>query len=312
MKRHLFRKKTAARGFALLFVLFIVALVLIGASIAVLSIKTEGRREKEAQMIWRGEQYQRAIGLYYRKFGRFPTSLDNLIQGTNGVRYLREPYKDPMNKEDGSWRLIYVTPAGQLIGSVRYVTLQQMALVERARMMGIATGQATGGDNGEGNGLGAPNGVGDQNPNGATPPTGGATPPGGTGGAPQVPPSPDQNGQQPFGAAQPMPPQPTPFGVMQQSLPPGGQLQDSELTGPIIGGFIVGVASKVDKPSLKVYKGGATYKQWEFIYNPLEQVQTFGGGSVIGGTILGQTPGMPVPQPPQIPQIPQQPQPQNR
>jgi type II secretory pathway pseudopilin PulG len=309
MNRNPIGEKTAPRGFALLFVLFIVALVIIGASIAVLRIKTEGRREKEAQMIWRGEQYERAIGLYYRKYGRFPTSLDNLVQGTNGIRFLREPYKDPMNSPDGSWRLIYVTPAGILIGSVRYITLQQMAMADRARIMGIQAGQGMGSDNGQGNGTGAPNGSSDQNPNGATPP-------GEAGGAPQAPPAPSQTGQQPFGGAQPVPPQPSPFGAM--PVPPGGQLQTSEDSGEIIGGFIVGVASKIDKPSLKVYKGGDTYKKWEFIYNPLEQIQTFGGGGVPGAKPLGQPPGMPVPQPPQpqpqpmIPQIPQQPQPQNR
>ena len=32
---------------------------------------------------------------------------------------MRQAYKDPMNGEDGSWRLIYVGPAGQLIGSLK-------------------------------------------------------------------------------------------------------------------------------------------------------------------------------------------------
>src|SRR5260370_3216410 len=32
---------------------------------------------------------------------------------------MRQAYKDPMNKEDGSWRLIYVGAAGQLIGSLK-------------------------------------------------------------------------------------------------------------------------------------------------------------------------------------------------
>jgi hypothetical protein len=34
------------------------------------------------------------------------------------IRFMRKAYKDPMNKEDGSWRLIYVGPSGQLIGSL--------------------------------------------------------------------------------------------------------------------------------------------------------------------------------------------------
>lgn len=299
MNRNRIRKESSAHGFALLFVLFLMALVLIGASVAVLRIKTEGRRAKEAEMIWRGEQYERAVGLFYRKNGRFPTSLDDLVKGTPGLRFLREPYKDPMNRTDGSWRLIYVAPTGQLIGSVRYITLQEMALADRARIMGLQMGQGGGADNSQGNGSSTPPGASDQSPvqnqnqsQNQSPAPPGAQPSTGS-----------QSSQQATS------PQPAPFGVMQQSqpLPPGAQPQNDESTGEVIGGFIVGVASKIDKPSLKVYKGGTTYKQWEFIYNPLEQVQTFGGGTVIGGTPAGpQPPTPPQPQPPQIPQPPQQ------
>ena len=70
-------------------------------------------------MVWRGEQYQRAIGMYFTKFGRYPTKIDDLAKQTNGIRFLRQAYTDPMNKEDGSWRFIYVGPNGQLIGSLR-------------------------------------------------------------------------------------------------------------------------------------------------------------------------------------------------
>ena len=40
--------------------------------------------------------------------------------------------------------------------------------------------------------------------------------------------------------------------------------------GPVIGGFLTGVGSTVDEPSLKVYDGGTNYNQWEFIWNPIE------------------------------------------
>ena len=301
MKRNAIGGDSVERGFGLLFALFLVALVIIGASVVTLSILTQGRREKETVMIWRGEQYERAIGLYYRKFGHFPTSIDQLVKSTNGIRFLREDYKDPMNKPDGSWRLIYVTPAGQLIGSVRYITLQEMAMADRARIMGIQMGQGAATGNGLGNPFPAPFGSQDQSQN-PTPTPPGAPPAGGTTGSPPGGQSPDQSGQ--AAPPQPAPPQPAPFGVMQQSQPSGGIFQNNESTGQVIGGFIVGVASKIDRPSLKVYKGGTTYKQWEFIYNPLEQVQTFGGGGTIGGKPTGfPSIGMPTPQPPQ-PQIP--------
>src|ERR1700738_2723992 len=88
--------------------------------VAAPAVRTERKREKEEEMIWRGKQYVRAIKLFYRKNGRFPTSLDDLTKPKMGsLRFLRQAYKDPMNKEDGSWRLIYVGPAGPLIGSLK-------------------------------------------------------------------------------------------------------------------------------------------------------------------------------------------------
>ena len=107
-------------GYALLLVVFLLALVVVGTMSVSLRVLTEGRREKEQEMIWRGKQYTRGIKLYYRKLGRFPTSMDDLVKPKIGnLRFMRQAYKDPMNKEDGAWRLIYVGPAGNLIGSLK-------------------------------------------------------------------------------------------------------------------------------------------------------------------------------------------------
>src|SRR5208282_686414 len=89
----------------------------------------QGRREKEAELAWRGNQYVRAIRLYYQKNGRYPQTLEDLTKpSVSGAHFLRKSYADPTSTTDGSWRLIYVSPSGQLIGSVRYHTLQEMAL----------------------------------------------------------------------------------------------------------------------------------------------------------------------------------------
>jgi len=112
------RRTPREGGYALLMVIFFGALLLIAATAIGPQILTEGRRQMEKEMIWRGRQYARAITLYQRKTGRFPTSLDDLVKGQPGVRFLRKQYKDPFNQEDGSWRLIYIGPAGQLVGSL--------------------------------------------------------------------------------------------------------------------------------------------------------------------------------------------------
>jgi len=109
-------------------VTFMVAVMLIAVAAVTPNLLTQGRRQKEDEMIWRGQQYARAIGLYYKKFGKYPTKVDDLTKPTNGVRFLRQAYKDPMNKDDGSWRFIYVGPNGQLIGSLRQTSLLQSTL----------------------------------------------------------------------------------------------------------------------------------------------------------------------------------------
>ncbi|HEX8880166.1 MAG TPA: hypothetical protein VF749_09070, partial [Candidatus Acidoferrum sp.] len=119
-KRAFGRRRARQQGYALLLVIFMATMLLIFATMAAPNIKIEGQREKEKEMIWRGRQYARAVKLYYRKMGRFPTSLDDLTKPKVGsLRFLRQAYKDPMNAQDGSWRLIYVGPAGQLIGSLK-------------------------------------------------------------------------------------------------------------------------------------------------------------------------------------------------
>lgn len=62
----------------------------------------QAKREKEAELIFRGEQYARAVGLYQLKNRSFPPSIDVLVQG----RYLRKKYKDPMTK-DGEFQPLF-------------------------------------------------------------------------------------------------------------------------------------------------------------------------------------------------------------
>ena len=93
------------RGFVLLAVLFLVALILIGLAVAAPKMAKSIQRDKELELTHRGEQYKRAIKLYYRKFGSYPSSIDQLMN-TNQVRFLRKRYKDPMTGKD-DWKLVY-------------------------------------------------------------------------------------------------------------------------------------------------------------------------------------------------------------
>jgi type II secretory pathway pseudopilin PulG len=55
------------------------------------------KREREEELIWRGNQYARAVGLFQRKYANaFPPTIDILVE----QRFLRRKYKDPMTDDD--------------------------------------------------------------------------------------------------------------------------------------------------------------------------------------------------------------------
>jgi len=59
--------------------------------------KHAAQREKEAELVFRGEQYVHAIGLFQRRFANaYPPSIDVLVQ----QKFLRKKYKDPITGED--------------------------------------------------------------------------------------------------------------------------------------------------------------------------------------------------------------------
>jgi type II secretory pathway pseudopilin PulG len=245
-------------GYSLLMVVFLVATSLVLSAVVLPNLLTQGRREREQELIWRGNQYQRAIGMYFRKFGRYPTKVDDLTKQTNGVRFLRQAYKDPMNKDDGSWRFIYVGPNGQLIGSVHSQSLLQ-SLVSGPTIPGSGL-QGLGGQQ--------------------SPPSGTAAAAGSAAGGLS------QFGQPAAGQQQ------SGGGLAPNSLQPQAQ----PLSGDVIGGNIIGVGSKIKEPSLMVYQGSDTYQQWEFIWNPTQQVAIPGQAAPVAPAVPT-APGQQQPQP---------------
>jgi len=86
-------------GYILVSLMMIAALVVIALSAAIPTIKLELRRDREEELIHRGVQYSRAIRRYFKRFGRYPVSLDDL-ESANNMRFLRKRYKDPVTGED--------------------------------------------------------------------------------------------------------------------------------------------------------------------------------------------------------------------
>ena len=100
------------------------ASIFIGA--AVPAYQMQAKREMEEELIFRGEEYTRAILKYQRRFGVYPSSVDQLVS-TNGLRFLRRAYKDPITGKD--FRLLTINPDGSVTGSkvfARNMNTQQL------------------------------------------------------------------------------------------------------------------------------------------------------------------------------------------
>ncbi len=100
------------RGFTYLTALLLVAAV--GASLAAVGglWSQASQREKEAELLWIGEQFRQAIGLYYQRSPgsakRYPEKLEDLLEDRRFLtvqRYLRRIYADPMTGKP-QWDLI--------------------------------------------------------------------------------------------------------------------------------------------------------------------------------------------------------------
>jgi type II secretory pathway pseudopilin PulG len=237
-ERHNNNTHGAESGYALILVMFFLALLVLGLTAAAPTVLSNIQREKETEMIWRGRQYGRGIRLYLSKTKKYPTSLDDLTKPTTGIRFMRQAYKDPMNQVDGSWRLIYVGPNGQIIGSLNSASIVLTAPGITGAQVGVSSfsaGSGGGSMNGGASSLGS-FGFGSSQTTGSI-----------------------QNGA--VGTA------------MTNGTSTDDPLQPHSLAGPMdasntIGGNIIGVGSKVDKKSFMVYHGAQNYKNFEFLSEP--------------------------------------------
>lgn len=100
----------ASTGYAMAGLLVAMSVMAILLSAALPAWSHMIRREKEEELIFRGNQYARAINQYQRKFANAsPASINLLIE----QRLLRKKFKDPMSpNEDGEFQLLYLNNEG--------------------------------------------------------------------------------------------------------------------------------------------------------------------------------------------------------
>jgi type II secretory pathway pseudopilin PulG len=98
---------------------FLIFIAIAGAGLAAFSdiASHASQREKEAELLFRGNQFQDAIASYYRTGNRYPKALDDLLEDKRHpmpVRHLRKVYRDPITGE-ADWALVEA-PEGGVMG----------------------------------------------------------------------------------------------------------------------------------------------------------------------------------------------------
>jgi type II secretory pathway pseudopilin PulG len=85
------------RGYAMAALLVAMSIMAVMMSVAMPVWTHYVQREREEELIWRGQQYARAVMLWQRKFANtFPPTVDVLVE----QKFLRKKYKDPITNED--------------------------------------------------------------------------------------------------------------------------------------------------------------------------------------------------------------------
>ncbi len=128
------------KGYTLIILVFAVFVLSLGLLIAVPVWQTQIQREKENELIFRGDQYVEAIRIYQMKHpGGFPHSLDEMID----EKCLRKLYKDPMTRY-GRWNIILPyqgmsTKKGNALRKVLVVPHDVLSSIENSQIIGVVS-----------------------------------------------------------------------------------------------------------------------------------------------------------------------------
>ena len=100
------KRRRKDSGFALLLVFLMAAAIAISLYMEIPRVAFETQRQKEQLLVDRGEQYKRAIQVFFATNKRWPARIEEL-ESLNNRRFLRRRYVDPMTGKD-EWRQIHV------------------------------------------------------------------------------------------------------------------------------------------------------------------------------------------------------------
>jgi type II secretory pathway pseudopilin PulG len=284
-----YKSQISQRGYMLITLMLALALITIGLLTVLPEIGQQIRRDREEEMRHRGTAYMRAIQHFYKKFGRYPSRVEEL-ENTNNLRFIRKPYKDPINRDPATgkerdFKLLHQTDIslnnGPVLGQIPGQVLPGQGGRQGQGGLGGLGGMqgGLGGLQGLG-GLGAQPGGLQQTGAGAQTPASGDS-----GNASSGNPS-DAEGNSNSAESSPS-----------NSIAKSGFI--SGINGPVFGGGpILGVASTSKAKSIRVFYEKNHYNDWLFIYVPMADR----GGLLTGpvnpgmpaGNLNGTAPGQPV------------------
>jgi type II secretory pathway pseudopilin PulG len=242
------------RGYILVTLILFVALIAIAAMVLVPAIAFQVKRDHEEELIHRGVQYSRAMKHFVKKFGRYPTRVEEL-ENTNQIRFLRKRYKDPITGKD--FKILRMGDVQLAFGGgIAGATPVTGAIPPGAGVPGGPGFLTQGGLGKLAGGVSA--GI---NPSGA--PTGAGTPAGSDQAA-------AQNSGDPGSDSATVTPGAGTDSPAAGPTPPGTKVQETSAPGAQVfgGGPMVGVASTSKAKSIRVFNKKDHYDQWQFIYDP--------------------------------------------
>jgi type II secretory pathway pseudopilin PulG len=241
-------------GFMLIAAIIMVFLVLLTLSVAAPRVARQIQHDREQESARRAQQYVRAVRIYYLKFKRYPTSIEQL-EKTNNQRFLRQRYVDPLTGKD-DWRIIHqgenqTTVKGffgddlpGLPGGLGAAAGLASPTSSTSAFGGSTVGTPIGG---------APGGIGGQ-AGGTGTSTGSGT---GTG-----------------------------TGSSSSTSSGGIASQDATTFTGSGGGPIIGVGSNKSGEAMLVVNEQTTYETWEFLYDPRIE-QLYAKATLLGGIASG-------------------------
>ena len=309
------RLANGQEGYILVTLILFVTLLAIAMTAMAPLIKQQVKRDREEELIHRGVQYSRAIKHYVKKFGRYPTKLEDL-ENTNNVRFLRKRYKDPITGKD--FKILHMGEVQAAFGPGMQGAIPAGTLAAQSSAFGgnnAFGGNSTFGGNSSfgGNSPGAftggnsftsgsfggnssmNSGFGGSSSFGGS--AFGASNSNGSNNPQQPGPGNGQNTQDGSATTQGQPGSPD-----QKGAGNGSDAETSPNNQVFGGGPIVGVASVSKEKSIRVFNKKEHYYQWQFIYDPTTDrggllstpnqpgLQSLGGGNLQQGA-QGQQPG---------------------